>query len=188
MDGDDNDGNYPREDALQRVVEAALENQDVAGKAMRQVQRSAGLLEDAARTVDAASRKIPEQVSAKVLETLHFRLREVEEASSLARNSLKNAARVGAAWFFVSGFLGVVAAIGIGAWIILPSYAELKDLYAEKAELERRVSELKRQYPRMEITVCDPGSIACVRTVERREEGPYKGRNGETYRIIYGAD
>jgi hypothetical protein len=177
------DGDYPREDALQKIMAAALQNQDIADQTLEQVRKAAENLKEAAEIIGSAAKSLPKEVSMSVVEDLHSRLGNVQQASELARRSFEQAARTSAIKFYLSGFLGMVTAICITAWFILPSAATLRALNDEKSRLEEYVADLKRRFPKMEFGKCD--GRACVRTIEKKSEGPY-GEKGETFRIIYG--
>jgi len=188
-------GEFPCEDAIRHLVEAALSNEDTISMAAREMREIEDQLGERGRTLPnwlatEVDRRLEETVD-KTATRICARLTDATSAAVRAHAHYENAVkfsiykivRIGFACF-VFGCIGMVLGVYISARVILPA----PDVLQRQREAEQNVEKLAPRGGNSVLFTCETtqGEKLCIRTDERGEPKPFGRGGGETYRLIYG--
>jgi hypothetical protein len=186
-------------EAYRDLVEAAIRNEAAISTAIgnmetatRNMRKAEEMLREKVRTlpdwvtgeVDKRIEKIVHNTAAQITNNLAA----VNEAARRLQVQYENAAKFGvkrmAVACFGSGCIGMIIAMYVAAWLILPA----PDVLQREREAEQNVEKLAPLGGNSILSMCKTaqGERRCVRTDERGQQMPFGVGGGETYRIIYG--
>ena len=181
------------EDALQRVIEAALRNEAALTLSAEQLQDLAQDLSNQVQSLPVAvsnsvESKLRGAAAAAAIE-IQKKFTDADNAADQARERYESSVRFFSARsvaYFIALAILVCFGVTLAVFVITRAILPPKDILQQERQAQQAVFDLRPRGGASVITYCTTptGDRLCVRTDER-DPGPW-GSNGETYRIIYG--
>lgn len=182
-------------EAQQRAAAAAVDEMRQERKALaaalHEIRNTAGTLQQAVG--EAAGRA----VVASIGEGSQTALRAANQAAGVLDQAAVKVRAAGAAVNFkiaaavaLVGVLTLLVFVGIGRWWILRDLQEIRDLQAQKIELQAAVDDLARRGGRAKLTTC--AGRLCIEASTNQGEGydswssPWKSNSGANLVILRG--
>jgi hypothetical protein len=176
--------------AAAAVAGLAQERRELAA-ATEALRKASGAVQKAAG--DAAAGAVTESIgdAPKAAErAVNQAVGALDEAAAKVRNAGAAVSFKIAAAVALVGVLTLLVFMGIGRWWISRDLQEIRDLQAEKVQLQAAVDDLAKRGGRAKLTTC--GGRLCIEASSNQGEGyeqwasPWKAQNGASMVILRG--